>query len=184
MTDDYTKILNDASNGNSVAAAELLEQIYRELKLMARRKVAHEAGDVQATLLVHEVYLRLFGGKACDWKSRAHFFGAAAESMRQVLVDLARERNALKRGGNRLKVTLSDTVIKGNATSSPEEFLDLNEAIDRLAKDDSTLAEIIKLRFFAGQTMESIAELLDTSLSSIERKWRLARAYLIDQMNR
>lgn len=184
MNNDFTLILNAASYGDAKATAELLDQIYRELKEMARRKVAHEKGDIQATLLVHEVYLRLFGGNTTDWKSRAHFFGAAAESMRQVLVDLARERNSLKRGGNRIQVALSDSVIKGCATSSAEEFLDLNEAIDQLAQEDASLAEIIKLRFFAGQTMESIAELLNTSLSSVERKWRLARAYLIDKMSR
>jgi len=183
LNNEYTKILNQASRGDPSAAAEVLEQIYGELKQIAQRKVAHEQGDVQATLLVHEVYLRLFDGKTVDWKNRAHFFGAAAESMRRVLVDMARERNALKRGGNRLRITLTDSVIQSDSSTSPDDFLDLNQAIESLAEEDSTLAEIIKLRFFAGQSMKSIAELLDTSLSSVERKWRLARAYLIDHMS-
>jgi len=183
LNNDYTKILNAASHGDPSAAAEILEQIYGELKLMAQRKVAHEHGDVQATLLVHEVYLRLFGGATVDWKNRAHFFGAAAESMRRVLVDIARERKALKRGGNRLRITLTESVIRSDSVTSHDVFLDLNEAIESLAKEDSTLAEIIKLRFFAGQSMTAIAELLDTSLSTVERKWRLARAYLIDHMS-
>ena len=138
---------------------------------------------MQATLLVHEVFLKLFGDGVPDWKNRAHFFGTAAESMRRVLVDMARTRNAQKRGGHRVQVTLSDHAL-GNVDSSNslDEFLDLNQAIEKLEEEDESLAAIVKLRFFAGQKMETIARLLDTSLSSVERKWRLARAFLVDQV--
>lgn len=182
-TDEFTKILNQASQGDAAAKAKLLNEIYGELKAMATSKVAQEKENVESTLLVHEVFLKLFGGKKADWNSRAHFFGAAAEAMRRVLVDLARERNTLKRGGDRLRVTLSESLFHDKTLTSQGEFLDLNHAIEQLQADDQGLAEIVKLRFFAGQTMESIAEVLDVSLSSVERKWRLARAYLIDQMS-
>lgn len=180
---DYTKILNEASLGSSSAAATLFDEIYRELKMMARRQVVGERGDVQATMLVHEVFLKLFGDDVSDWNNRAHFFGTAAEAMRRVLVDLARVRKAQKRGGDRLQVTLSDSSLYNKSSESPDELLDLNQAIGKLEAEDEVLARIVKLRFFAGQNMEAIAELLDTSLSSVERKWRLARAFLVDQVS-
>ena len=180
---NYTQILNEASLGSSSAAATLFDEIYRELKMMARRQVVGEQGDVQATMLVHEVFLKLFGDNAPDWNNRAHFFGTAAEAMRRVLVDMARKRKAQKRGGDCLQVPLSDSSFYNKSSESPDEFLELNQAIEKLESEDETLARIVKLRFFAGQTMQAIAELLNTSVSSVERKWRLARAFLVDQIS-
>jgi len=181
--DDSTKILNQARIGDSFASTALFDEIYRELKMMARRQVVGERGDVQATILVHEVFMKLFAGDVPDWKNRAHFFGTAAEAMRRVLIDLARMRKAQKRGGDRAQVTLSDSSLGSDLPGLTDDFLDLNQAIERLEEEDEALANIVKLRFFAGQTMETIAELLDTSLSSVERKWRLARAFLVDQIS-
>lgn len=180
---NYTRILNEARHGSSDAATTLFDEIYRELKMMARRQVVGERGDVQATMLVHEVFMKLFGEDVPDWKNRAHFFGTAAEAMRRVLIDLARVRKAQKRGGDRIQITLSDASLGSNASGLTDDFLDLIQAIEKLEKEDEALANIVKLRFFAGQTMETIAELLDVSLSSVERKWRLARAFLVDQIS-
>lgn len=163
------------------ASAELFNEVYRELKTMAQRQVVGERGDIQATLLVHEAFLKLFGDQQPNWQNRAHFFGAAAEAMRRVLVDLARARNAQKRGGARLQVTLAESLF-GTEASSPDELLDLDHAIDLLQEEDELLARIVKLRFYAGQTMQDVAKITDTSLSSVERKWRLARAFLVDRM--
>ena len=182
--DDYTKILNEARGGDSLASTTLFDEIYRELKMMARRQVAGERGDVQATILVHEVFMKLFAGDVPDWKNRAHFFGAAAEAMRRVLIDLARMRKAQKRGGDRMQVTLSDASLGSSLSGLTDDFLDLNHAIEKLEEEDESLANIVKLRFFAGQTMETIADLLNVSLSSVERKWRLARAFLVDQISK
>lgn len=127
--------------------------------------------------------MKLFAGDVPDWKNRAHFFGAAADAMRRVLIDLARMRKAQKRGGDQKQITLSDSSLGSNLSGLTDDFLDLNQAIERLEAEDEALANIVKLRFFAGQAMETIAELLDTSLSSVERKWRLARAFLVDQIS-
>lgn len=148
---------------------------------MAQNEIRGQRSDLTATGLVHEAFIRLFGSESTSWENRRHFFGSAARAMRRILIDKARARLTQKRGGDRLQITLFDAVHPSQATTA-DDLLDLNAAIEKLESEDSTLSQIVELRFFAGQTMEEIAAILDTSLSSIERKWRLARAFLITQL--
>lgn len=156
--------------------AELLPLVYAELRKLAAAKLAHEAAghSLDATALVHEAYLKLVGDQQFD--GRGHFFGAAAEAMRRILVDQARVRNALKRGGGGNREELES----GHRVSAPpdEELLALDEALDRFAEAHPNHAELVKLRYFAGMSADEAAGILDISPSTADRQWTFARAWL------
>ena len=182
---DFTRILNAAEQGDSKAAAELLPLVYGELRKLAAARMANEAAGhtLQPTALVHEAWLRLAGNDAnVQFANRAHFFGAAAEAMRRILVDRAREKQALKRGGHLERVDL-----EGLELPSPmpdDELLALDEALDRLAAVDTRAAEMVKLCFFVGLTQPEAARELGVSLATAERVWGFARAWLLRELKK
>jgi RNA polymerase sigma factor (TIGR02999 family) len=176
---DVTRILHAIKHGDAQAADELLALVYDELRRVAAHKMAHEAPGhtLQPTALVHEAWLRLGGDQQPTWENRAHFFGAAAEAMRRILVDRAREKQALKHGGNLKRVDLDGIEL---ASPMPdEELLALDEALDRLSTVDTRAAEMVKLCFFVGLTQEEAARELGVSLSTAERVWGFARSWLL-----
>jgi RNA polymerase sigma factor (TIGR02999 family) len=173
---DVTRLLDAAAAGDRRAAADLLPLVYDELRKLAAARMATEspALTLDATALVHEAYLRLVGDQRFD--GRGHFFAAAAEAMRRILVDRARERKSLKRGGDRRRLRLDQLYLEAEET--PAEFLALHEALDRLAAKDARKAELVKLRFFAGLTNEQAADALGISTSTADNDWAYARAWL------
>jgi RNA polymerase sigma factor (TIGR02999 family) len=176
---DVTQILSQIESGDPSAADQLLPLVYKELRKLAAAKLAHEkpGQTLQATALVHDAYLRLVDVKKVQhWKSRRHFFGAAAESMRRILVENARRKMRQKHGGGWDRVELLEHDL---ATSFPDDrLLAINEALDQLAEEDSQLAEIVKLRFFAGYSLTETAEILGMSRSKAYEHWSYARAWL------
>jgi RNA polymerase sigma factor (TIGR02999 family) len=178
-----TRILSAIEQGDSHAAAQLLPLVYDELRGLAAQKMAQEAPGqtLQPTALVHEAYLRLVDtDQAQHWNSRGHFFAAAAEAMRRILVDNARGKNSLKRGAGRRPHPLDAARLL--APRLDDDILALNEALDRLAATDTDAAELVKLRFFAGLTSEQAAETLGISSRTAERIWAYARAFLLKQL--
>ncbi len=185
---DVTRILGAIENGDAQAASELLPVVYEELRRLAAGKLRREKPQtLQATDLVHEAYLRLVGkdangGDRADWQGRAHFFSAAAEAMRRILIDRARQRARIKHGGGRERVELEDV---GAAIAEPvEDLLTLDEALEKLARDDPGKAELVKLRYFAGLTSEEAARILGISRATAERHFRYARAWLFDEISK
>jgi RNA polymerase sigma factor (TIGR02999 family) len=175
---NVTRLLDAAAAGDRRAAAELLPLVYDELRQLAAARMAAEAPGhtLQATALVHEAYLRLVGGsQPQDWDGRGHFFAAAAEAMRRILVESARQRGALKRGGGRrADVDPAELAIP----QRPDELLAVDEALAGLAAADPQAAELVKLRYFAGLTVDEAAGALNLSTRSAERLWTFARAWL------
>ncbi len=163
-------------------AEDLLPLIYGELRRLAASRMAHEAPGmtIQATALVHEAWLRLAREQKA-WESRAQFFAAAAEAMRRILIEQARRRNSAKRGGGEVPEPLSDSIIE--ITASNEEILAVHEALDTLAVEDKSAADLVKLRFFAGMGMQEAATALDLPLRTAERLWAFARARLRSAIN-
>jgi len=182
---DVTKILQAIELGDAKAANELLPLVYQELRRLAAHKMANEAPGhtLQPTALVHEAYLRLVGpAQSQQWEGRGHFFAAAAEAMRRILVDRAREKQALKRGGNLQRVGIDSVDI---ALPMPEdELLAVDEALDRLSMVDTRAAEVVKLCFFVGLTQEEAARELGISTSTAERLWGFARAWLLRELKK
>lgn len=179
--EELTKILNQLDAGDSTDANQLLPLLYDELRQLAAAKLKHERPDhtLQATALVHEAWLRVGGEdheKKYKWNSRGHFFGAAAEAMRRILIDHAKERQAEKRGGNHNRIELE--TWNHPAASQPEKLLDLDEALTKLSDLSPVKAELVKLRFFAGLTINEAAQALEISTASAERYWAYARAWL------
>jgi RNA polymerase sigma factor (TIGR02999 family) len=180
-----TRILERAQQGDSTAAAELLPLVYNELRRLAAHRMAQEAPGqtLQPTALVHEAWLRLAGpNQQARYQNRAHFFGAAAEAMRRILVDRAREKKALKRGGNLERVEIDAFELP--SPMPDDELLALDEALDRLASVDTRAAEMVKLCFFIGLTQEEAARELGVSLSTAERVWGFARAWLLREVRK
>ncbi|HUR27519.1 MAG TPA: sigma-70 family RNA polymerase sigma factor, partial [Planctomycetota bacterium] len=175
---DITQILQDVQAGRTGAPDELAAALYEELRAVARRDLAGErvGHTLQPTALVNEAWLRLFNGQEHGFQSRAHFFAAAATAIRRVLADHARRRQAEKRGGGAGRVPL-EAVDEGGPVRS-EDVLALDEALERLAAFAPEQARIVELRFFAGMTTEELALALGISVSTAERHWRLARAWL------
>lgn len=176
---DATQILQRIEHGDRKAAEELLPLVYDELRKLAAEKMAHEkAGQtLQATALVHEAYIRLVDvEKAQCWNSRGHFFAAAAEAMRRILVEHAREKQRLKHGGDSHRIRLPDGDLI--ADDRVDEILRVHEALDALAHKDSEAAELVKLRFFAGLTLTEAAAALDIPRRTIDRLWVYAKAWL------
>jgi RNA polymerase sigma factor (TIGR02999 family) len=175
---DVTRILNAIERGDAKATDELLPLVYEELRLLAAQKLAQEkpGQTLQATALVHEAYLRLVGDGAAHWTGRGHFFGAAAEAMRRILIEQARRKHRLKRGAGQHRVELNDFDV---VVEDPgDDLLALDEAIDKLAAVDKTKAELVKLRYFAGLSLEQAAEILALSPTTAKRYWTYARAWL------
>jgi RNA polymerase sigma factor (TIGR02999 family) len=181
---EVTRILTAIEQGDSGAAAQLLPLVYDELRKLAAQKLAHEQPGLtlQATALVHEAYLRLTGKDQTRlWDSRGHFFAAAGEAMRRILVEQARRRHAAKRGGQRQRVELSESDL---ATSMPDdELLALNDALEQLATTDPGAAKLVQLRFFAGLNMSEAAQALGMSVRSAHDLWAYARSWLRRQMH-
>jgi RNA polymerase sigma factor (TIGR02999 family) len=176
---DVTRILADIERGDPVAAEQLLPLVYAELRKLAAVRMAQErpGQTLQATALVHEAYLRLVGNDhSAPWNSRGHFFAAAAEAMRRILVDQARRKNAEIHGGDRPRVELSDGDWFSRA--SPEDLVDLDDSLSKLAEEDSLAAEISKLRLFAGLSVAEAADCLGVSRATGNRHWAYARAFL------
>jgi RNA polymerase sigma factor (TIGR02999 family) len=176
---DVTWILSQIEQGNSAASEKLLPLVYNELRHLARAKLAHESPGqtLQATALVHEAYLRLVGGdEAQKWRSRNHFFAAAGEAMRRILVDGARRKAAVKYGGQRVRLPLEEAEI--GTAAPPEEILAVHDALDRLALDDAAASELVKLHYFGGFSIEETAELLAMSRATAYRTWTYARTWL------
>ncbi len=168
---DATQILTRIQNGDPTGASELLPLVYDELRQLARHKLAHElpGQTLQATALVHEAYLRLIGNQnASTWENRAHFFGAAAEAMRRILIDQARHKGSLKRGGSAKRVDLEvDIVVPGHSGVSPEELLALDDALQEFEALDPVRARVVKLHYFSGFTLQETAEALGVSLGTV-----------------
>src|SRR5438128_4303532 len=176
---EVTRILSAIEQGDPSAADQLLPLVYQELRVLAAQRLAQEqpGQTLQATALVHEAYLRLVDGeKAQQWNSRAHFFGAAAEAMRRILVDQARRKQADKRGGQGRRVPLDAADV--GFTSPADELLDIDEALSRLAAEEPQAARLIQLRYFAGLSIEDAAEVVGISRSTAYEHWSYARVRL------
>lgn len=180
---EVTNLLIELKNGNRDAESRLMPLVYGELRRLAGLYMRGErpGHTLQATALVHEAYLRLVGHEDVDWQNRAHFFGVAANLMRRILVDHARAKQAKKRGGGDQKVSLDQAVLV--RPEAPEQFLALDEALERLAKRDPRQARIVELRYFGGLSEEETAEVLEISVRTVKRDWSVARAWLYQQLN-
>jgi RNA polymerase sigma factor (TIGR02999 family) len=179
---DVTRILAAINQGDPQASAELLPIVYEELRRLAAQKMAHEkpGQTLQATALVHEVYLRLVGApKTQQWDNRRHFFAAAAEAMRRILVENARSKRSLKRGGGRKRVDL-DANLAGQ--TARDDLLALDAALAKFAVREPVKAELVKLHFFAGLTLRETGEALGISLATAERYWAYARTWLFAEL--
>jgi RNA polymerase sigma factor (TIGR02999 family) len=176
---EVTRIVSTLPDGDPHAAGRLLPLVYEELRRLAAAQLAREPGGQtqQPTALVHEAYLRLLGARGePHWDNRAHFFAAAAEAMRRILIDNARRKHRPRHGGGRRR-TAGD-VAAPPPEMPPEDLLALDEALDKLAREEPARAELVKLRFFAGLTMPEVAEALGISLATAERHWTYARTWL------
>ncbi|MHC5005042.1 MAG: ECF-type sigma factor [Planctomycetota bacterium] len=182
-----TRILADLGAGDPRAARDLLPLVYEELRTLAHARMAHEPAGLtlQPTALVHEAYLRLVGEAPVEWNGRGHFFGAAAEAMRRILVERARKAQRLRHGGGRQRLELDDvTVATPSEDLADDEILLLDEAMARFEADDPQRAAVAKLRYFAGLSMEQTADALGVSRATVARHWTLARAWLRHEMRR
>jgi RNA polymerase sigma factor (TIGR02999 family) len=181
---DVTQILSQIEQGDPSAAEQLLPLVYEELRQLAAAKLAREkpGQTLQATALVHDAYVRLVDiEKAQHWNSRGHFFGAAAEAMRRILVEAARRKQRERHGGNWNRVDLDD--VQATAAMAPDDLLALDEAMEALAVHDPTAAQLAKLRCFAGLSVEEAAEALGLSRTSAYRQWTYAKAWLFSRVS-
>ncbi len=175
---DVTRILNAIERGEAKGTDELFPLVYEELRLLAAQKLSHErpGQTLQATALVHEAYIRLVGEEPQSWENRGHFFAAAAEAMRRILIDHARHRQARKCGGGRERKPLDDAEPADSAT--PEDIVALDDALAKLAVEDPQAAEIVKLHLFAGLSIDQAAAAVGVSRATAYRQWTYARAWL------
>jgi RNA polymerase sigma factor (TIGR02999 family) len=180
---DVTHLLEAIHQGDACATEELLRQVYGELRQMAAHKMAREGPGhtLQATALVHEAWMRLVNGEELRFAGRAHFFAAAAEAMRRILIESARRRHRLKRGSDPQRENLE--ILSVTQEQPSDEMLAVDEALDELAAEDQTAASLVKLRYFVGMTMEEAATALGIPLRSAERLWAYARAWLRRRMD-
>ena len=179
---DFTRILSQIESGDPAAAEQLLPLVYDELRKLAAAKLAHEkpGQTLQATALVNEAYLRLVGGQEQNWNSRGHFFAAAAEAMRRILVESARRKQSLRHGGEWQRQDVDFLALSSSKT--PEELVALSEALDCLAQSNIQAAELVKLRFFAGLTNEQAAAALGVSPRKATQVWAYAKAWLLESL--
>ncbi len=181
---DITQILTAIEQGDPQASEQLLPLVYEELRRLAAQKMAHESPNqtLQATGLVHEAYIRLVGvDKVQRWDSRGHFFAAAAEAMRRILIDSARRKARPKHGGERNRIDLDEAMSVANPPA--EHLLALDEALTKLSAEEPIKAELVKLRFFAGLTISEAAKVLGVSVATAERYWTYARVRLYCELN-
>jgi RNA polymerase sigma factor (TIGR02999 family) len=184
MSDEVTRILSAIEQGEPHAAEQLLPLVYDELRRLAAQKLAHEkpGQTLQATALVHEAYLRLVGeGNGPSWDGRTHFFAAAAEAMRRILVENARRKERLKHGGAMQRVGLAEEMRP--VERNDDDILSVHEALDQFTERDPQTAELVKLHFFAGLPLEQAAELLGLSARTAYRNWNYARAWLFRRLD-
>lgn len=181
---DVTRILMQAKEGDPHATDRLLSAVYAELRRLAARKLAHErpGQTLQATALVHEAYLRLVGGESLHWDNSGHFFAAAAEAMRRILVEAARRKARLKHGGglHKREVDEADAIVMPDDI----DLIALNEALDKLTHEDKIKADLVKLRYFAGLTVEQAGQVLGISRATADRYWAFARAWLYHEVSK
>ena len=180
MSSEVTKILSALEAGDCQAASQLLPLVYDELRKLATHRMSGEraAHILQPTALVHEAYLRLVGPEnATSWDGRGHFFAAAAEAMRRILIDNARREGREKRGGDRVQLELHDEHPSADQTNA-DDLLSLDEALIQLEKEDPQLAKLVELRYFAGMTIDDSAQVLGVSPRTVKRNWAYARAWL------
>jgi RNA polymerase sigma factor (TIGR02999 family) len=185
---EATRILSAIDQGDPHAAEQLFPLVYEELRKLAAEKLAHETPgqSLQATALVHEAYLRLVDvEQAQHWDSRGHFFAAAAEAMRRILIDNARRKNSAKRGGKRRRVELDSGALLAAPEdhSAAEDLLVLDEALQQLESEDARKAQLVKLRYFAGLSLKEAAAALDISVASAKRDWVYARSWLYGKVH-
>jgi RNA polymerase sigma factor (TIGR02999 family) len=183
MRSDVTRILAEIEEGDPQAAEQLLPLVYDELRRLAAQRMSHEAPGqtLQPTALVHEAYLRLVGAEQSQhWDSRGHFFAAAAEAMRRILLNRARDKARLKRGGDRQRVDMEH--LDFAAPLADENLIALDEALEKLAAEDRTCAELVKLRFFGGLTIDQAAAALGLSHRTGDRYWAYAKAWLYNEL--
>jgi len=178
----FTRVLDEIQQGKEEAADKLLPLVYEELRKLAAHKMASEAPGqtLQPTALVHEAWLRLTGDESKTWDSRGHFFAAAAEAMRRILIERARAKSRLRRGCRVERVPLEHVTVASD--DPPETVLAINEALDRLTARDPFKAEVVKMRYFVGLSQDEIAHALDVSVPTIRRHWATARAWLYAEM--
>ena len=183
---DFTVILQRASSGDATAAEQLLPLLYNELRRLAAAKMAREAAGqtLQPTALVHEAWLRLGGDQQPTWQNRAHFFGAAAEAMRRILVDNARRKSAQRHGGAAEKISVEATGFDVAAPAADQDILLVNDALEALAAHDPRKAELVKLWYFVGLTLEEIAATLGISPRTADRDLAFAKAWLGKEIKR
>ena len=179
---EITLILDRIEQGDAQAAEQLLPLVYTELRKLAAARMAREADGqtLQPTALVHEAWLRLGGDEQPDWKNRAHFFAAAAEAMRRILIDRARSRRAVRHGGGLVRVNVADLELA--EADSDERILAVNDALEKFARVEPQKAELVKLRYFAGFSLENSAHTLDISSATAKRWWVYASAWLKHEM--
>ena len=175
-------VLQQVSNGDQAAAADLLPLVYDQLRALAQQRMMQErpGHTLQATALVHDAFLKLVGPREVPWAGQAHFYAAAAEAMRRILVDHARTRHREKRGGQRGRVLLN--VLDLADTENSEEILALDEALCRLEHQEPEVGEVVRLRFFAGLSVDQTAEALGISPRTVDRRWKCARAWLFREV--
>ena len=180
---DATRLLNAVEQGDPKAAEELLPLVYEELRRLAALKMADQpAGHtLQPTALVHEAYLRLVGADQRSWQNSRHFLAAAAEAMRHILIDSARKKRRLKRGGDWQRVDLEEVHLAVDA--APDGLLAVDEALEEFAREDPDKAELVKLRFFAGLSLPQAAQTLGLSLATAKRSWAFSRAWLYGRLS-
>jgi RNA polymerase sigma factor (TIGR02999 family) len=181
---EITQLLSEIRGGSQQGAEQLLSLVYTELKRIAAQKMAGEApgNTLQPTALVHEAWMRLVGEGDAPFENRAHFFSAAAEAMRRILVDSARRKRAIRRGGGAAREELQEDHLVQDVV--PDELLAVDEALDLLAKEDPLGADLVKLRYFVGMTMDEAATTMGMSLRNAERTWTYARAWLRRQIGK
>jgi RNA polymerase sigma factor (TIGR02999 family) len=181
---EITHILEAAERGDPKAADELLALVYPELRKLAAQKMALQAAGhtLQATALVHEAWLRLLGGEPAKFTGRAHFFAAAAEAMRHILIDSARRKKALRHGGHQARVDIDEVEIA--VWAEDDELLMVHEVLDKLAAEAPQKAELVKLRYFVGMTFEEAAQTLNISVVTAKRYWAYSRAWLYTEIQR
>jgi len=179
---DVTRILNAIEQGDIKATDELLPLVYEELRLLAAQKLSQETPGqtLQATALVHEAYIRLVDGGCDDWNSRGHFFKAAAEAMRRILVENARRKKSVKGGGVYSKINLDIAIVSN--PGRPEELISLDAALSKLSLEDPPVVELVKLRYFAGLTLDQAAKVMGVSRRTVARYWDYGHVRLLHEM--
>jgi RNA polymerase sigma factor (TIGR02999 family) len=180
---NVTELLRAWGSGDEAAGKQLIEVVYKELRRLAAHYLKSERSDhtLQPTALVHELYLKLFGGESVQWQSRGHFLAVAARQLRHIVVDYAKNRHALKRGGPHGKVSLEDVAEVGFVVN--DRVLELDRALDRLAQLDGRAAQVVELRYFGGLTEAETGEALGISVATVKRDWEFARTWLLKEID-